>query len=461
MATRVLLPLLLLAGSLGLYLLNNRFVESTDTVGNELLPISILQQHSLTFDQYYAQPDTSGAYPTGSDALVPGSVPTQFTYRLAPESPTKSIPWWFVRHGEHVVSLYPIATGVLNTPVFFAASLLGVDLSANVVPLTHVTSSVIAALSVVLMYTCFIQFGTSKNTAVFLTLCFAVGTAVWSLNSRSLFQHGAAVLFITAALAALLSRRPRLVAAAGLLLGLAVATRPTNVVIAGALALYVFRHERRAFAAFAALAAIPAALVVWYSWVYWGSPLALGQGQGLSGFTASEPLSAAAGLLLSPNRGLLVFSPIFLFSLGYSIYLVWRRTGHPLLHYLVWSGVLLYALYTLWSDWAGGHTFGYRYMIELVPGLMLVLAACWPRFIQPVRAMRAAFLIAMVASVYVNGIGADAAPCGFDDEPNNIDMHHERLWDVADGEIARCTRQELVAWQEAVASQTARRSPPG
>jgi hypothetical protein len=440
----------LLAGSLGLYLLNNRFVESTDTVGNELLPISILQHHTLTFDHYYAQPDATGAYRTGTDALVPGSVPAQFSYRVAPELPSKSIPWWFVRNREHVVSLYPIATGVLNTPVFFAASLLGVDLDANVVPLTHVTSSLIAALAVLLMYVCLIQFGAGTNASVFLTFCFAFGTAVWSLNSRSLFQHGAAVLFITAALAALLSGRARLVGVAGLLLGLAVATRPTNIVIALALAVYVFRHERRAFPVFAALAGIPAALTAWYSWAYWGTPLALGQGQGLNGFTASEPLIAAAGLLVSPNRGLLVFSPIFLFSLGYSVYLVRRRTGPPLLHYLIWSSALLYGLYTMWGDWAGGHTYGYRYLIELVPGLMLVLAACWPRFILPRPAMRLAFMLALVFSIYVNGLGADAAPCGFDDEPNNVDAHHERLWDIANGEIARCTRQELAAWQAAL-----------
>ena len=452
MASRVLLPLLLLLGSLGLYLLNDRFVESTDTVGNELLPISILQHHALTFDQYFVPPDANGTYPTGTDALIPNSVPAQFVYRVAPELPTKSIPWWFSRNGEHVVSLFPIAPGVLNTPVFLIASLLGVELDANVVPLTRITSSIMAALSVVLMYVCLVQFGARRNTAVFLSFSFAFGTAVWSLNSRSLFQHGTALLFITAALAALLSRRPRLVAAAGLLLGLTVATRPTNVVIAGALALYVFRHERRAFPGFAVMAGIPAVLLAWYSWVYWGTPLALGQGQGLGGFTASEPLVAAAGLLVSPNRGLLVFSPIFLFSVGYAIYLIRRRVGPPLLHYLIWSSVALYGLYTLWGDWAGGHSYGYRFMIELVPGLILVLAACWPRFIEPRPMMRAVFLMTMVASIYINGIGADAAPCGFDDEPNNIDTHHERLWDVANGEIARCTRHKISDLQAALAN---------
>jgi hypothetical protein len=448
---RVLLPTLLVGVALSVYLLNGRFVESTDTLGNELLPLSLLERGTLTFDRYYVPRNADGTYPIGEAAVVAGSVPAKYLYRVAPELDTRSIPWWFSRVGGHVVSLYPVAPGILNTPVFFAASLLGVDLPDNVVPLTHITTSVIAALSVLAMYLCLRLFGAAERSAIYLSIAFAFGTAVWSANSRSLYQHGAATLLITAALAALLTRRPRLVAAAGLLLGLAVTTRPTNIIIAAALALYVLRHERRAFAGFAALAAIPALLLSWYSWVYWGTPLALGQGQDLARFTASEPAIALAGLLLSPNRGLLVFSPIFFFSIGYAVYLVVRRAGPPLLHYLIWSGVVLTALYTLWADWPGGHTYGYRFLIELVPGLTLLLAAAWPRLIEPRPSLRALFMLALLASIYVHGLGADAAPCGFDTDPDNIDMHHERLWDIADGEIARCTQREATAWQSALA----------
>ncbi len=448
--TRVVLPCLVLAGVLGLYLSNGRFVESTDTFGNELLPISILEHGTLTFDQYFAPPLPDGTYPTGDQALVPGSIPEAFVFRVAPELPSQTVPWWFVRVGDHVVSLYPVAPGVLNTPVFFVARLLGVDLSKNVVSLTHVTTSIIATLTVLAMYLCLMQVCAKQRTAVYLTLAFAFGTAVWSTNSRSLYQHGAAALFIATALAALLTRRPRLVALAGLLVGLAVVTRPTNLVLAAALALYVARRERRALAGFAALVAIPAALLLWYSWVYLGTPFALGQGQGASGFTAPEPAVAALGLLISPNRGLLVFSPIFIFSVAYSVYLLRRRVGDPLLRYLIWGSVGLIALYTLWSDWAGGHTYGYRFLIELVPGLTLLLAACWTRVIEPRPYLRALFMVAMLVSIFVHGLGANASPCGFDDEPDNIDQHHERLWDVGDGEIARCAQLEVREWRSAL-----------
>jgi hypothetical protein len=434
-----------------MYLSTGRFIESTDTVGNELLPISILEYGSLSFDQYYAPPGVDGAYPTGDEALVRGLVPERVAYRLSPDLPTKSIPWWFVRVGGHVVSLYPIVPGLLNTPVFFVANLLHVELQDNAAHLTQISTSVIGALSVLAMYACLVQICRRRRTVVFLVIAFAFGTAVWSANSRSLYQHGAALLFIAFGLAALMTRRPRLVALAGLLLGLAVLTRPTNIIIVATLGVYVLRHERRAFVGFAALAVIPGLLLAAHSWLYWGTPLALGQSQGLAGFTAPEPAMAAVGLLLNPNRGLLVFSPFFVFSVAYAIYVVRHRAGPPLLHYVIWSCFALIGLYTLWHDWAGGHTYGYRFLIELVPGLMLLLAACWTHVIEPRPFLRALFLTAMVVSIYVHGVGAIAYPCGFDSEPNDIDVHHERLWDIASGEIARCTERQLNAWQTALA----------
>jgi hypothetical protein len=437
-ALRWLAPSALLAVVLGIYLANGRVVESTDTYGNELLPIAILDYHTLTFDPFYAGP----AAATTAEA----------PYRLSPEQPSERFPWWFRQPRQHIVSLYPIAPGLLNTPAFWVARLLGQPIEQRVVGLTHVTTASVAALSVVCMYLALAQVCRRRRAALFLSLGFAFGTAVWSINSRSLYQHGPALLFITAALAALLSGRRALVAGAGLLLGLAVVTRPTSVLIAAALALFVVRRHRPAAWAFFGLAAVPAVLLAWYSWVYWGSPLALGQGQGLDGFGASRAAVASLGLLLSPNRGLLVFSPIFIFSLVGAAYLLLRgRGGPPIMAYLIWSSLAEYVLYTFWSNWWGGHTFGYRLLIEVVPALMLVLGACWERLILPRLWLRALFLLALLASVSIHGLGATVSPCGFDDVPNNVDLHPERLWDVADGELARCTAQAIAGWRAAAA----------
>lgn len=414
-----------------------------------MLPFSILEQHTLTFDQYYIPAAADGRYLTGPSAVAASGFPVAEAYRISPETASQSTPWWFVRNGGHVLSLFPIAPGVLNTPVLFAAQLLGVSSADNVISLAHITTSTIAVLSVGFMYLCLVQVCVRQRAAVFLTLNFAFATAVWSANSRTLNQHGPSVLFLAAALAALVSRRTGLVVLAGLVLGLAVVTRPTNFLIAAPLAGYVFRHQRAAFPGFAMLAAIPAVLLTWYSWVYWGTPLALGESDHSYGFTAPEPAMAVVGLLISPNRGLLVFSPIFIFSIAYAVRVLRKNTDIPLLPYLIWSAAAVFGLYTLWLDWAGGHTYGYRFLIDLVPALTLLLAFCWERVIVSRAYLRAFFMVAMMASVYVHGLGAVASPCGFDDVPTNIDRDHARLWDIANAEIVRCTVKEAIGWQPA------------
>jgi hypothetical protein len=437
---RLCVGLLLAWLALAVYLHDGRFNESTDTFGNELLPISILHYGTLTFDQYFT-----------ADGPAPGAMPDEFAYRTTPDAPNTAMPWWFAQVNGRVVSHYPIVPGLLNVPVFWVADHVAIPLADNVVPLTQITTSVMAALSVLFMYLCLIQV-CRVRTAAFLTLAFAFATAVWSANSRSLNQHGPALLFITAALAALLTRRPRLVALAGVLLGLAVVTRPANIVVVAPIALYVLRYHRPTFVRFAAMGAIPGVFLLWYSWAYWGTPLAMGQGQGVAGFTAPEPGIALVGLLVNPNRGLFTFSPIFLLAVVCYVSVLRRNDGPPVLRYLVWSCLGMYLMYTLWSDRAAGHSYGYRYLIEIVPALILPTGVGWERIIQPRPHLRALFMVAMLASVYVHGLGAIAAPCGFDDDPDNIDFDHARLWDVAHGEVARCTVTEVDAWSTRLAA---------
>jgi hypothetical protein len=445
-----LLPGLAALALFAVYLSNGRFVESTDTFGAELLPISILHQHNLWFDQYYLEP---GSPLMGPSAVKPGSVPTEAAYRVTPETTTERTPWWFTTVNGHVISYFPIVAGLVNTPVNALADWMGVNLDENVIAMTHMTTAAVAALSVLGMYLCLVQVS-KRQTAVFLSVAFAFGTAVWSTNSRSLYQHGPSLLFLTGAIALLLTRKPKLVALAGACVGLAVFDRPTNAITAALIGLYVLRNEsRKPLLGFGALAALPLAAMVVYSQIAWGNPFAFGQGNTPNMLVnQSEPLEAVVGLLLSPNRGLLVFSPILIFSVVFAVYVLRRRVGPPLIPYLLAAAVCTYGLYCLWPDWIGGHTYGYRFLIDILPVLMLTIGVCWERLVAPRILVRAAFSVALLASIYVQGLGAVTAPCGYDDDPNNINYHHERLWDVRDGEIARCAEMQAAAIRSRIAA---------
>src|SRR6185436_3677536 len=115
---------------------------------------------------------------------------------------------------------------------------------------------------------------------------------------------------------------------------------------------------------------VSTALVPWlaFNWRWFGHPLgALPLLEGvnsslhLTGRTFGWNPEAWAGLLISPNRGILVFSPVVLVALAGVVPGIRRGAREPFL----WCAAAMgaeYALYACYSVWWGGHTYGPRYL---------------------------------------------------------------------------------------------------
>jgi hypothetical protein len=89
--------------------------------------------------------------------------------------------------------------------------------------------------------------------------------------------------------------------------------------------------------------------------------------------SAGPLLVALAGQCFSPSRGLFIFSPFLLFSLG-GIYLAFHRHWQTPLVYYLGAGVLLHwVAISLYADWPAGHSYGPRYFSDVVPVLMYFL----------------------------------------------------------------------------------------
>jgi len=391
------------------YIAGFRYMGSGDTTASELLAVSLVREGDFDFDEFF--------------------------------EPGEEMPYAFTRSGDRIVNLYTVVPGMMNVPVFLAADLAGVDLEASLPVLNKISMSLLAALSVTLMFRILLKAGTPFRRAVLLSLVYAFGTLVWSSAARGTWQHGPSILFLCAAILLLLDGRPRREAWSGLFLALMCVNRPANVFLVGPIFLYLLLHRRRRLPAILATALIPLAFLAWYSLEYWGSLLSLGQGQ--HGKFWGDPLLAVPGMLVSPARGLLVFSPVFAFSLVYMVRVLPRRGADSLHRWLAIGFAVTLVGYAFWERWSGGHCFGYRYLSEFIPVLTLFLAAGWDRFVARRRWTRAAFWVAVAASVYFNFLGAFVFPSGFDHIPNDIDFHPERLWTVGDTELTRC-HQRLV-----------------
>ncbi len=396
------------------YLAGYDAYSTGDVVPNELLPISLLREGNFAFDEF----------------VGPGL--------------RAHLPYYFRTVKGRIVSVFPILPGVLNLPVYAAADVLGVDIWKRRRQLSFLSAGWITALSAAFVFLMLLRSGRQEHTAILFSLVYAFATCAWSVAGRAIWQHGPSLLLISIALWLLYSPSGRGVPWAGFFLGLAVCNRPINLLIALPLALFVLIHRRRRALAFALLALIPASLLAWYSLSYYGRLESLGQGQT---FVSGNPLAGLAGVLISPARGLLVFSPIFIFAFAGMARTLRDRRAEPIYKYLAAATVLFLLAMAGWKMWWGGWSFGYRLLIELVPLLILFLAIYWEAAMAASPWRRRAFTAALLFSLYANFLGAHYYPSVFNGSPDNIDFHTGRLWSPVRTELVFCTVKFLRDWR--------------
>jgi hypothetical protein len=317
--------------------------------------------------------------------------------------------WMVPVPGGHTISLYPVVLPVLLAPLYLPAvgylNLQGwtdwrLDHVARL--MEKLSASLVAALSASLLYL-LLRRRVAAPIALLLTLAYAFGTTTWVISSQALWQHGMAELLVAGALLLLTGpcTTPRALAA-GLLCGLIAGNRPPDVILAAALGAYGLFWAGRRAALLAAAAALPVGLVLLYNLGVAGH-FAGGYGlMGSSAFFQHDLLSGLGGLLFSPTRGLFVFSPFLLF-----LVLAWRHLlsdrGERGLTLALSAGVVLQVLLYAKTDWRTGMSWGPRYLTDLLPLLVWMLAPV----VASLRGFgRVCFLLAVGAAVAIEAIGA-------------------------------------------------------
>jgi hypothetical protein len=294
-----------------------------------------------------------------------------------------------------------------------------------------IIASAFVALTAVLIYL-IAAARVSQPAAVALALTFAFATSAWSTASRSLWQHGPSMFLLTLAL--LLQERRRAPLLIGLALASACVIRPTNIIpltLGSSLILWQEPHRSVAFAAGAAAVLVPFLLLNQHVYGMWLPPYyhpAFFHGNPFFG-------EALVGDLVSPGRGLFVYSPVFIFAIaGVALRIAQRRVmpvevfaaGVVLLHWIVVARVN--------STWWAGDSYGPRFFADMVPYLMYLLlpvvewteerAAPMRRFVLAVLSASVAIGVAMHAQGALN-----AAALLWNHEPTSIDDDLDRLWD--------------------------------
>lgn len=446
---------------------------SQDTTANAYLPVSLLSDGDLVFSpveaplmflwgekrgdhavpvtvQNWAQPGTESSY---ADEYRAGKLSLiEPRYFLVPTSRSRA--------GEPLfASAFGPAAGLTAAPAAVVAAAFGADLGNPYVMfrIAGVTAALLTAGSVVAVFLTALAFLPGAR-ALTLAALYGFGTCVWTLSSQALWQQTPELFFLSLGVLCLVRGESVWVrgAVAGLALAAAVACRPTAAVVTLIAAAYLAWWHRRAFLAYVA-AALPIALALLaYNLYYFGSALDFGQlaaGAAVAQWKTGSadvwqtPLwLGAAGLILSPSRGLLVYTPFFAAALAGAV-IAWREERYAVLRFLTVAVPLHWLPAFAWFDWWGGWTFGYRPIVDSTPLLAVLCIPALAALRHP--ALKAAFAAAAGWSLFVQALGATTyAPDGWnaqrrDGTPANIDLpqNHARLWSFRDWQIADLVAQ--------------------
>ncbi|MFA4876914.1 MAG: glycosyltransferase family 39 protein [Methanoregula sp.] len=362
----------------------------------------------------------------------------------------------FINRDGHYYSLFPVVTPILVLPLYALQYLI---LSACSMPLTesspvlnsifitgHVASALIATLCCLVFYFT-VKKLVSDRVAFISTLILAFATTTWSISSQALWQHGMVELLLILMIWLIIRNEECPsnfnLAGLGILAGLFLFNRPPDAVLLLPILGYVLFLHRNRLHYFLAAGIAGGLPFLCYNYFIFGNVFG-GYIKNIALFHLDWQFwTNFLALLISPNRGLLVYSPVLILAIiGFFLLDMIKNRKIALL--LKWFGpvILLDVLvYCFFYDWMGGYSFGPRFLTGLLPVLVLYLAVFLEFFKNSKfpaikkQCISACILLLVIISIIIQVIGVFFFPFILD-----IDAHPDRMWDLESSQIARSYR---------------------
>ncbi|MFQ5665230.1 MAG: hypothetical protein ACE5I7_02245 [Candidatus Binatia bacterium] len=384
-----------------------------DSIPARLLPFSILREGNLDFGEFH------------------------WLFRLYPKP-------YFLRktRGGAFLSAYSIGVPVLVTPLYIPVVWWlqrsripddDVRFRLIVVGMERVSAALIAAVSVSLVFLALTRL-TSAAIAAGIALLYGLGTSMWVIGSQTLLQHGGAALGLAGMSLFLVgpdTRRHALVA--GGFAALAVLARPTMIVFSLLALVFMWRERRRNVLPFLSVPIAGMLALLAYN----ARLPSLTRGGYRRLHFALPRLKRLAGLLLSPNRGLFIYTPAAVLALPIGIA---RRAALPRWVTYLPIGIAAYLiLYSAWQGWWGGNCYGPRFLTDVLPAIALCAVPAVERL------WRARLGRGLLLAVVAWGVAVQAIGVYWDDNSWNTALTRRlhlarRAWDWKDLQILRAAR---------------------
>jgi len=348
----------------------------------------------------------------------------------------------------HQYSLYPLGTPILAVPFVFVYNMLTPASTARIQEIYPRAQEIIAAfyvaLTAVLIYLIALL-TLDKKRSLLVAFIFAFCTSAWSTATRALWQHGPSMLMLSLALYILLlaRKRPAIAQFASLPLAFSFVIRPLNAFSIFLFSLFVFFYYRKYFIKYLLWSTVIAVPFFIMNYATFGSFLP----DYYHKYGAFVPLTLERllGPLVSPGRGLFVYSPIFLFSF-IGIYLKLKgfqiRNPENVLDLILVMIIVIHCFtISIWMMWWGGYSTGPRMLSDILPYLVYFLIpvvgylGSHARGFHPMRLGFAALLLfSFLMTIHT---ATSDAVYTWNSVPNSVDRNLPRLWDWDDPPFLR------------------------
>jgi hypothetical protein len=445
------------------YLANGEIISSTDNASSSLLAFNWLENHSLNFDIFR----------------------DGYLYRTDTKHGANGIPHFFVESANgHLSSTYPIGNVILSFPLYFLF-FVGIKIAEfyqNVI-LGHSVDFLrladpsfegaiqnyqklaavgIASFSTVIFYYAN-RLKFSGTIAILSTFIFAFATSTWVTGSQGLWQHGSSNLAVLCIIFCLLKanriqgkNRKILLVLAGIFCGLLPGIRSTSLLYSVAAIVYAFWVYRQE--ALYLLLGLPS-LFISASWniYYFGFSLSKLVVGGYSRYavknasftdsyyswTVHQFMIGFSGLLWSPSRGLLVFTPVSLLAIP-GVRQIWKwRSGkdEQLFLGMTVAALGIFLQYCFFKIWTAGACYGTRYLTDILPVICFLISYCLAHWVEKwnqgqlkfTRIKLVTLTLLIVASTFTQAVGA----FGSTDWDGIPEPTPERMWQLHDSQIER------------------------
>jgi len=365
-----------------IFYLPKKYFKTIDTINTRLLPISLIIEKDFDLDEFYGNPENY-LYDNKDNPFAIYFLPDSF-YKVQYENgKTYYHPWIITIKNNHIYTTYPYLFPIMNLPFylifsfFYDLNQIGLkDIIHPFSPLNQLDNFIAAfwtALSAVLLFYYIYQY-INQKIAYIILLIYVLASPSLSLLSHNTWQHTLIVNMVILLLILLKKDSKYAAFAIGMILGILPHIRPTTIFFYPLILLNFQKKYIKYYIFGFIMLNLPLDIINLMIYDHIVGPY-----YHLFKITKSleskiDFFDTLLGLLISPSRGLYLFLP-YLFLLFLTAF-KWKSFNTQKKEILVLSLIVIIYIfyYSTYSIWHGGFNYGPRFLTDLLPIFMILLA---------------------------------------------------------------------------------------